>query len=104
MRQLFAALAISAGACLAAAPTIAKESASYTAFAQGKYLTALKLAKKEAADGSKEAYTLMGEIYSQGLGVARDYKKSADAYAKAADMGDHNAQLSLGLLAAEGLG
>ncbi len=44
----------------------ATESASYTAFFQGKYLTALKLAQQEAAQGSKEAYTLMGEILRRG--------------------------------------
>ena len=82
----------------------AAESPSYAAYAQGRYLTALKLAEEEAAKGSKEAYTLMGEIYSEGLGVAQDYGKAADAYAKAADLGDPNAQFSLGLMVAEGLG
>ena len=46
------------------------ESPSYTAYAQGRYLTALKLAEEEAAKGSKEAYTLMGEIYSKGSACA----------------------------------
>jgi hypothetical protein len=40
----------------------AAENPSYAAFVQGRYLTALKLAEQEAAQGSKEAYTLMGEI------------------------------------------
>jgi TPR repeat protein len=44
----------------------AAESPSYTAYFQGRYLTALKLAEQEAAQGSKEAFTLMGEIYEQG--------------------------------------
>jgi TPR repeat protein len=89
---------------LAAAAAGAAESPSYTAYAQGRSLTALKLAEEEAAKGSKEAYTLMGEIYSEGLGVAQDFNKAADAYAKAADLGDSNAQLSLGLMVAEGVG
>ncbi len=46
----------------------------------------------------------MGEIYSEGLGVAQDFAKAADAYAQAADLGDANAQFSLGSLVAEGLG
>ncbi|MCK5088564.1 MAG: sel1 repeat family protein, partial [Hyphomicrobiaceae bacterium] len=58
------------------------EDAAYIAFDQGQYLTALKLAEEEAAKGSKEAYTLMGEIYAEGLGVAQDLGKAADAYAK----------------------
>ena len=81
---------------LAAARRGAAESPSYAAYSQGRYLTALKLAEQEAAQGSKEAYTLMGEIYSEGLGVAQDFSKAADAYAKAADLGDANAQFSLG--------
>ena len=68
-----------------ASPTRAAESPAYVAFAQGQYQTALKLAETEAAQGSKEAYTLLGEIYSEGLGVAQDFSKAADAYAKAAD-------------------
>ena len=88
----------------AALPAGATESPSYTAYAQGRYLTALKLAEEEAASGSKEAYTLIGEIYSEGLGVPQDLSKAADAYAKAADLGDANAQFSLGLMVAEGIG
>ncbi len=82
----------------------ATESPSFTAYFQGRYLTALKLAEQEAAQGSKEAYTLMGEIYEEGLGVAQDFGKAADNYAKAADLGDQNAQFSLGTLVAEGRG
>ena len=73
----------------------AAESKAYAAFAAGKYLTALDLAQKEAETGSKEAYTLIGEIYSEGLGVPQDFAKAANAYAKGADLGDTNAQLSL---------
>ena len=49
----------------AASPLHAAESPAYAAFAQGRYLTALKLAETEAAQGSKEAYTLLGEIYAE---------------------------------------
>ena len=80
----------------------AAESPAYTAFAQGQYLTAIKLAEGEAEKGSKEAYTLLGEIYEGGLGVAQDLTKAADFYAKGADLGDPNAQFSLGTLAAAG--
>ncbi len=100
-RGLFVAALLS---LLLASGARASESQSYTAFSEGKYLTALKLAQQEAAQGSKEAYTLMGEIYEEGLGVAQDYAKAADNYAKAADLGDANAQFSLGTLVAEGRG
>ena len=106
MKKVRLPMAFLAGACLLAAGVAAhaKESESYTAYAEGKYLTALEFAEKEAKDGSKEAYTLIGEIYSEGLGVPQDYAKAADSYAKAADLGDPNAQFSLGLLVAEGRG
>ena len=99
-----AVLAVALAQAFAATPASATESQSYTAYFQGKYLTALKLAEQEAAQGSKEAFTLMGEIYAEGLGVAQDYKMAADAYAKAADLGDANAQFSLGRMVADGLG
>ena len=104
LRMSAALLAAALALAYAAPPAGASESPSYTAYAQGRYLTALKLAEDEAAKGSKEAYTLMGEIYAEGLGVAQDFSKAADAYAKGADLGDANAQLSLGLMVAEGVG
>ena len=75
--------ALLAAACvlaLAPSPASAAESPSYAAYFQGRYLTALKLAEAEAAQGSKEAYTLMGEIYSEGLGVAVDLNKACLLY------------------------
>ena len=92
------------GLALGATPAHASESPSYAAYFAGKYLTALELAKKEGEAGSKEAFTLMGEIYSGGHGVAQDYAKAADAYAQGADLGDPNSQFSLGILVAEGRG
>ena len=88
----------------AVAPVEATESPSFKAYAQGQYMTARKLAETEAAQGSKEAYTLLGEIYEEGLGVAQDYTKAAEAYRKAADLGDANAQFSLGTFALAGQG
>ena len=55
-----AVVAVALAQALAPTPTLAAESQSYTAYFQGKYLTALKLAEQEAAQGSKEAFTLMG--------------------------------------------
>jgi TPR repeat protein len=88
---LVAALALAFGP----SPAGAIESPSYTAYSEGKYLTALKLAEAEAAQGSKEAYTLMGEIYAEGLGVAQDLNKAADAYAKAAEWTGRAAEAGL---------
>ena len=47
---------------LGASSAHATESSSYAAYFAGKYLTALELAKKEGEAGSKEAFTLMGEV------------------------------------------
>ena len=94
-------------ACTIGCSTIsahAAESPSFTAYSQGQYMTARKLAEREAAQGSKEAYTLLGEIYEEGLGIAQDYKKAADAYRKGAELGDANAQFSLGTLSLDGQG
>jgi TPR repeat protein len=89
---------------LAGAPAKAAESPAYVAYSQGKYLTARKLAETEAARGSKEAYTLLGEIYEGGFGVAQDDAKAASAYAKGADLGDANSQFALATLIVEGRG
>ncbi len=62
-----AAIAIPALSCIAATPDPA-----YDAFEQGNYLTAIKEAEKAAARGGPAAHTLLGEISSKGLGVARD--------------------------------
>jgi TPR repeat protein len=94
LRLHAAAVAVALLSSLAPMAATAVESPSYTAYAQGRYLTALKLAEEEAAQGSKEAFTLMGEIYAEGLGVAQDLNKAADAYAKGADLGDANAAQS----------
>ena len=100
----YAVFGLAVALALTSSPAKPEESASYNAYFQGKYLTALKLAEQEAQSGSKEAYTLMGEIYSEGLGVAQDFSKAAEAYTKAAALGDSNAQFSLGTFAAEGRG
>ena len=46
--------------------------AAYGAFQRGFYLTALSLALPRAETGDKAAQTLIGEIYSKGLGVAEN--------------------------------
>ncbi|HML28004.1 MAG TPA: hypothetical protein PKE16_04040, partial [Hyphomicrobium sp.] len=45
------------------------DDAAYTAFDQGQYLTAMKLAQEAAARGEPQANTLIGRIYREGLGV-----------------------------------
>ena len=77
---------------------------AYAAFDDGRYLTALDLARKEASAGEASAHTLIGRLYAEGLGVQRDLKLAAGWYKKAADLGDINAKFALGLMLAKGDG
>ena len=98
---LLAVIFLGAGALHAQAT----ESPSYTAYAQGQYMTARKLAETEAcARAQKRPIPFSAKSMRKGLGVAQDFQKAADAYKKGADLGDANAQFSLGTFSLEGLG
>lgn len=77
---------------------------AYDAFLDGRYLTAIEEAEKAAAKGDPAAHTLLGEIYSNGLGVKMDMAAAAKWYEKGAALGDPNAQLAFGLMLNEGRG
>lgn len=78
--------------------------AAYRAFDSGKYLTALDLAEKAAKTGDPAAHTLIGRIYSEGLGVAVDDAVAAQWFKRGAELGDVNAMFALGLMFARGRG
>jgi TPR repeat protein len=78
--------------------------AAYEAFDQGKYLTALALAAKQAEAGDAIAHTLVARIHAEGLGVPQDTKLAAQWYARGAELGDPEAALGLGTLYARGDG
>jgi uncharacterized protein len=80
------------------------DDAAYTAFDQGQYLTALKLAEEAAARGEPQANTLIARIYTEGLGVQKDDKKAFEYYKRASDLGDVQGTFALGLSYAEGRG
>ncbi|MEZ5853783.1 MAG: tetratricopeptide repeat protein [Hyphomicrobiaceae bacterium] len=77
---------------------------AYDAFEEGRYLTALSLAAKDAAKGSGVAHTLVARIHAEGLGVPQNYVLAAQWYERGAALGDPEAMLGLGLLYARGLG
>lgn len=77
---------------------------AYAAFDQGRYILAIKEAKKAAAKGESQAFTLLGRIYSEGLGVPRDLKEAARWYQQGAGKGDVDSQFSLALMLAQGRG
>lgn len=77
---------------------------AYEAFDQGRYLTALDLAQKAAEKGEPQAYTLVGRIHNEGLGVSKSPETAAKWFAKGAELGDIEAAFSLGVLYAQGQG
>jgi uncharacterized protein len=80
------------------------EDAAYEAFDRGRYLTALELAAKAAAQNDPQAHTLIGRIYADGEGVPRDPALAAQWYARGAELGDAQAMFAYGLQLAEGEG
>jgi TPR repeat protein len=80
------------------------QAAAYSAYEEGKYLTALSLAKEAAAKNDPQAYTLIGRIHAEGAGVSKDPAKAAEAYAKAAELGDVSAMVSYAVMLASGNG
>lgn len=78
--------------------------AAYEAFDQGKYLTALSIAAKQAKQGDAIAHTLVARIHAEGLGVPENSELAAQWYTRGADLGDPEAALGLGTLYARGEG
>ena len=79
-----------------------KSDMAYGAFQRGFYLTARKLAESLANLGDPAAQTLLGEIYSRGLGVAQDMKKAAHWYKAAASAGSVEGQFRYAMLLLDG--
>ncbi|MGH1351750.1 MAG: SEL1-like repeat protein [Methyloligellaceae bacterium] len=77
---------------------------AYEAFDKGHFLLAIKEAKKAAERGEPQAFTLLGRIYSDGLGVAQNYQQAASWYQKGAGKGDVDSQFALAVLLAKGRG
>lgn len=80
------------------------DNAAYIAFEQGLYLTALELAERDAKAGDAAAHTLIGRLYSDGLGVTRDAATAVKWYARAHELGDIEGTFALGLAHATGTG
>ncbi|HET6390075.1 tetratricopeptide repeat protein [Hyphomicrobium sp.] len=80
------------------------DDAAYTAFDQGQYLTALKLAEEAAARGEPQANTLIARIYTEGLGVQKDDRKAFEYYKRASDLGDIQGTFALAISYAQGRG
>src|SRR5437868_8062974 len=67
-------------------------------------LISLSCPVARAANGDPKAMAMLGELYSGGLGVKRDFAKAADWYRRAADLGDREAMFALAMLRISGRG
>lgn len=75
---------------------------AFGAFQRGLYITAYNLALPRAQAGDGAAQTLVAEILSRGLGVARKPSEAAEWYRKAAEAGIPEAKFQYALLMIDG--
>jgi uncharacterized protein len=85
-------------------PLSTGDEAAYQAFDQGQYLTALTLAEAQTRKGNAAAFTLIGRIYADGLGVPKDEFTAASWYSRGAELGDTEAAFLFGVMLAQGGG
>ncbi len=71
---------------------------------RGDYATALIEFRPLAEQGDAQAQALLGTMYMNGKGVARDYAEAAKWFHLAAEQGQELAQFSLGTMYVYGLG
>ena len=85
-----------------AVPSANPPDIAYGEFQRGHYITAFNDAAKRAQANDPVAMTLLGELYANGFGVARDDSKAAQWYKLAASNGDRNAMFALAMFDFEG--
>ena len=66
------------------------------AIKSGDYATAVRVTRSLAEQGDAEAQTLLGGIYSYGVGVPQNFAEALKWYRLAADQSFAEAQFSLG--------
>ena len=106
MRRIGIILRITALAamCLAPLHAIAGLDEGLEAARKGDYPTALMEFSPLAEDGDAHAQFMLGEMYANGQGLSRDYKKAEEWLRKSAEQGFADSQLRLGEMSAKGLG
>ncbi len=70
----------------------------FDAYDRGDYATALEELRPLAEQGDAVAQTLLGSMYMNGEGVARDWAEAAKWFHLAAEQGQDVAQFSLGVM------
>jgi len=93
------AMALAAGAALAAAP----ESPG-AAYRRGDFAEAIRLVTPQAKKGQMDAQMMLGQMYLKGEGVPPDAVKGVEWIRMAADQGSDLAASQMGLFAANGTG
>ncbi len=83
---------------LDAAQSVDAIDAADTAYENGKYKAALRLAHPLADQGDARAQALMGLLYAKGRGVLRDDREAMKWFRSAAEQGDAVAQLQIGTM------
>ena len=79
-----------------------KSDFAYGAFQRGFYLTARDIAEPLANLGDPAAQTLLGEIYSRGLGVPQNLKEAARWYKASAESGNPEGQFRYAMMLLDG--
>ena len=87
------------------APVAEQGDVAFGAYQRGYYLAAFKEATRRASEqGDPVAMTLLGDLYSNGYGVAKDEKKALAWFSLAADRGDKQAIFALAMARFAGRG
>ncbi len=78
---------------------------AYGAYQRGYFLTAFAEATRRVDEkGDPRAMTLLGELYSSGIGIPQDDAKAVEWYRLAAGRGDRDAMFALALFNMTGRG
>ncbi len=77
---------------------------AHEAYRNGHWKQAAELYKPLAEQGFDQAQNNLGELYSRGAGVKKDYDRAMDLFYSAAEQGNAYAQTNLGLHYSQGLG
>jgi uncharacterized protein len=80
-----AVAALTLAVCLAGSVAAGTFEDGFAAFKMGDYATALRLVSPLAEQGHASAQALLGVMYSEGQGVARDYVVAVSWFRKAAE-------------------
>jgi uncharacterized protein len=106
MRLSLAAILIGLSGVATSTAATSEPDLAYGAYQRGLFITAFReaTARLDKNPDDAPAMTLLGELYSQGLGIGMDPAKAAEWYRLAATHGDAQALSTLGIMALDGRG